>query len=89
MHNVYHGNVLMQMQRHVARTGTVSPGFEHVGATLQETWSGAQGDRPSLLEVKDEDIYVKALNAPLEHIPTNRHFQLDETPINLDAPFLR
>lgn len=43
--------------------------------------------------MKDEDVAVKALNAPLEPIPANRRFALDialdKTSINPDAPPLR
>lgn len=37
LRNVYREDALAQVQRHAAQTGTILPGFEGVGATLQET----------------------------------------------------
>lgn len=46
------------------------------------------GELVSLLDVRDDTLYMSALNEPLDNFSENLQFALNETPIIPDSPLL-
>ncbi len=85
--NVYQSEAMAQIQRHMARTNATIRGFERFHNIVQQVMpSDGTSPAPSLLEVRAEKLFVRALNVPLEHVHATMRFALDETPINPDSP---
>ena len=89
MRNLYHAEALVQIQRHIAWSGTMIPGFNRWHNIIQESVSSSHGHSVSLLEQRGEKIFVRHLIKPLQHVNASLRFALDETPINHDSSILK
>ena len=87
--NLFQAEALAQIQRHIARTGQSIPGFVRFAGIIQQDRHSPDEVLESLLEARDGVLYVKALDAPLEHVSAKRRYALDETPVNPDSPMLK
>lgn len=87
--NLFHAEALAQIQRHVAREKEDVTGFVKFESIIQEVGSESTSQLDSLLELRGDTIFVKALNCPLEHVEACRRYALDETPVNPDSPMLK
>ena len=86
--NVYQAAAKAQIQRHVAKTGSIVPGFVRFHNILQQELSSSIGLSEYLLEERDGILFVKPLGVSLEHVNASMRIALDETPIAPDSPVL-
>ena len=89
MRNLYHAEALAQIQRHVAWSGTMIPGFNRWHNIIQESISSSHGHSVSSMEHRGEKIFVRPLNEPRQHANASLRFGSNETPVNHDASMLK